>query len=323
MNQKIIPKIDISELINNGFRSSKSNKIIKNIEKACMDSGFFTIVGHGISLKLTNSILNISERFFNLPTKEKLKIAAKKWNKKNSNIYRGYFPSFVNGKEGLDLGDPVLEDTMTNLLSRNKFEYLNLKEVFDNRSITIIRKYFENLFNLSEILFKAIIKSFHADTKIFDKCFTRPKTLTTLRFNYYHNQNKPIEVSSEDGEKLGCETHVDSGIMTILYQSKKGGLQVQNRKNLKWYTVPYNKNAFIVNSGLALQLLTNDKFKATNHRVIFDQKKRISIPFFFEPNYNFKIDPSLLKIRKKPLYDVVNYEAFLSKSLEKFVEYNR
>ena len=27
------------------------------------------------------------------------------WNKKNKNVYRGYFPNDVNGKEGLDLGD--------------------------------------------------------------------------------------------------------------------------------------------------------------------------------------------------------------------------
>jgi len=89
---------------------------------------------------------------------------------------------------------------------------------------------------------------------------------------------------------LGCETHVDSGIFTILYQNKKGGLQVQNRKNKKWYNVPFNKNALVVNTGRALEYLSKGKFKATNHRVLWNKTKRMSIPFFFEPSYDFKMN---------------------------------
>jgi len=111
--------------------------------------------------------------------------------------------------------------------------------------------------------------------------------------------------------------------MTILYQNKKEGLQLQNKDNLKWYNVPYKKNSFIVNTELALQQLTNDKFKATNHREIYNCEKRISIPFFFEPNYDFVLNPALLKIKKKLLYKINNYETFLAQSLKKFVAYKR
>ena len=322
MNE-IVPKINISELIINGLNSSKSNKVIEQIKKACSDVGFFTIVGRDISTKLINSTLITSKKFFNLPMYKKLKVASQRWNKKNSNIYRGYFPSSVNGKEGLDIGDPNLDNSMTKILSKDRFECLNLKKVLDNKSTLTIKKYFDSLFSLGELLFKSIIKSFEADLNIVNKAFVRPKTLTTLRFNYYPKQRKPIEISTQDGEKLGCETHVDSGIMTILYQNKKGGLQVENRGNLKWYNVPYNKNSFVVNTGLALEQLTNGKFKATNHRVIFNGEKRISIPFFFEPNYDFVLNPALLKIKKKPLYKINNYEIFLAQSLKKFIEYKR
>ena len=37
--------------------------------------------------------------------KKNLNWLQKKWNKKNKNLYRGYFPNDVNGKEGLDIGD--------------------------------------------------------------------------------------------------------------------------------------------------------------------------------------------------------------------------
>ena len=321
--EKIVPKINISELIVNGLNSSKSNKVIKQIKKACLDVGFFTIVGHGIPSKLINSTLITSKKFFNLPMNKKLEVASKRWNKKNSNIYRGYFPSSVNGKEGLDIGDPILDNSMAKILSKDKIESLNLKRVLDDKSTLTIKKYFDRLFSLGELLFKSMVKSFEADLNIVNKAFVRPKTLTTLRFNYYPRQREPMEISIQDGKRLGCETHVDSGIMTILYQEKKGGLQLQNRDNLEWYNVPYDKNSFIVNTGLALQQLTNGKFIATNHRVIFNYEKRISIPFFFEPNYDFVLNPILLKIKKKSLYKINNYETFLAKSLKKFIEYKR
>jgi isopenicillin N synthase-like dioxygenase len=122
---------------------------------------------------------------------------------------------------------------------------------------------------------------------------------------------------------LGCETHVDSGIFTVLYQDKKGGLQVQNRRNKKWYDVPFNKNALIVNTGLALEYLSKGKFKATNHRVLWNKTKRMSIPFFFEPSYDFKMSPSFLNGNSYNKNKGIIFEKFLKKSLEKFIEYQR
>ena len=55
----------------------------------------------------------------------------------------------------------------------------------------------------------------------------------------------------------------------MLYQDKKGGLQVQNRKTKKWHSIPFNKEALVVNTGRALEYLSKGKFKATNHRVLW------------------------------------------------------
>ena len=152
--------------------------------------------------------------------------------------------------------------------------------------------------------------------------FSRLKTLSTLRFNYYPNQTKPVEISKQDGVALGCETHVDSGIFTLLYQDRKGGLQVQNRKNKKWYDVPFNKKALVVNTGRALEFLSKGKFKATNHRVLWNKSKRLSVPFFFEPSYDFKMNQSFLNGSKFKNNGPI-YEKFLNKSLKKFIEYQR
>tara|TARA_Y100000992_G_scaffold180681_1_gene122018 strand:- start:388 stop:1356 length:969 start_codon:yes stop_codon:yes gene_type:complete len=322
MTKNIIPTINISSIVKNGFENSKSVITINRIKEACINIGFFQITGHGISQKDIKNICKIGNKFFNSSEKNKKKLAPKKWNKKNRNIYRGYFPNSVNGKEGLDLGD--LKITPNNLKKyRSPFiEYLDLNRSFDKSSIKSLSNYFDNIFSLSEILFKGIIKLYKKDESISNRAFSRLKTLSTLRFNYYPNQTKPVEISKQDGVALGCETHVDSGVFTILYQDKKGGLQVQNRKNKKWYDVPFNKNALIVNTGLALEYLSKGKFKATNHRVLWNKTKRMSVPFFFEPSYDFRMHLSFLNgsnTDKKAIF----FQDFLKRSLKKFIEYQR
>jgi len=317
-----IPTINISSLLKSDFNTLTAKNTIRKIEKACVNVGFFQIVGHGINKEKINNICKIGNKFFNSSNENKNKLAPKKWNKKNKNIYRGYFPNTVNGKEGLDLGDLKIETRHLKKYKSPYIEYLNLRKSFSKSSIKILSNYFDDIFSLSEILFKSIIKLYKKDVRISNQAFSRIKTLSTLRFNYYPNQTKPVEISKQDGVALGCETHVDSGIFTILYQDKKGGLQVQNRKNKKWYDVPFNKNALIVNTGLALEYLSKSKFKATNHRVLWNKTKRLSVPFFFEPSYDFRMSPTFLnnsKSKEKGLF----FENFLKNSLKKFIEYQR
>ena len=322
MKKNFIPTIDISKCIIKEFNPD-NQKIFRKIKKACIEVGFFQITGHGINKKLINRITKIAHNFFNSKKGNKYKLAPKKWNKSNANLYRGYFPSDVNGKEGLDIGDPMITDTFVKRIKKRKIEKLNLSKSISKSSVKVINKYYEEIFNLSELLFKIIISASNKNHQLSKTAFERVKTLSTLRFNFYPKQKKPIEISKEDGVALGCETHVDSGIFTVLYQDRKGGLQVQNRKNKKWYNVPFNKSALIVNTGLALEYLTSGKYKATNHRVLWNKQKRLSIPFFFEPSFDFKMNKTFFF---KTTYDKslgINYDSFLKNSLKKFVEYKR
>ena len=52
MSKNIIPTINISSIIKNGFDSSKSINTINKIKKACINIGFFQITGHGIKKKI-------------------------------------------------------------------------------------------------------------------------------------------------------------------------------------------------------------------------------------------------------------------------------
>jgi isopenicillin N synthase-like dioxygenase len=100
-----IPTINISSLLKSEFKSIAAKNTIKKIEKACVEVGFFQVIGHGINKKNINDISKVGKNFFSTSMKNKMKLAPKKWNKLNKNVYRGYFPNDVNGKEGLDIGD--------------------------------------------------------------------------------------------------------------------------------------------------------------------------------------------------------------------------
>ncbi len=322
MKRNLIPTINISSLIKDGYHCNKSIKTINKIKEACINIGFFQVTGHGINQKNIRDICKVGNKFFNSSEKNKKKLSPKKWNPKNKNVYRGYFPNNVNGKEGLDIGDLKVTQKYAKRLKNQYIEYINLTKSLDKKSIKILSSYFDSIFILGEALFKSIIKLYKKNTHTSKEAFSRLKTLSTLRFNYYPNQTKPVEISKEDRVALGCETHVDSGIFTILYQDKKGGLQVQNRKTKKWHNVPFNNNALVVNTGRALEFLSKGKFKATNHRVLWNKKKRMSIPFFFEPSYDFKMNVDFLNAKKINNKGLI-YEKFLNQSLKKFIEYQR
>jgi len=176
MTKNLIPTIDISSLVNQDFNSNKSVKTINKIKKACINIGFFQIVGHGISKKNIKNICNVGNKFFNSSEKNKKKLAPKKWNYKNKNIYRGYFPNDVNGKEGLDIGDLKVTKNYAKTKKKQYIEYINLNKSFDKKSIKILSKYFDEIFTLGEILFKSIIKLYNKDINNSKIVFSRLKT---------------------------------------------------------------------------------------------------------------------------------------------------
>ena len=51
MSKNFIPTINISSLIKNNFETQNAFKTIKDIEKACVNVGFFQITRHGINQK--------------------------------------------------------------------------------------------------------------------------------------------------------------------------------------------------------------------------------------------------------------------------------
>jgi isopenicillin N synthase-like dioxygenase len=71
-SQDVIPVIDIN-LLRIGTGSQKAD-VAKQIDRACKNIGFFSVVGHGIPKELIRAAWEVTASYFVLPAEEKEKI---------------------------------------------------------------------------------------------------------------------------------------------------------------------------------------------------------------------------------------------------------
>ena len=314
------PRVDVAPLLGGRPDASAARRVREQLRRACTDVGFVTVTGHGVARETALAAVSAAGRFFGLPDGDKLAAAPRRWNPGNANVYRGYFPSSVQGKEGLDVGEPLLDDP--SLLARPYHERNVFPSALAPTDRAAIARYFAALSGLGTTLLGSLAAALGGDPRLVERGFSRPASLSTLRFNRYPASERPVSISKEDGAALCCEEHVDSGFLTLLYQDEGGGLQLR-RSDGRWVDVEPDPESFIVNTGLALERMTGRQLAATLHRVRYKRRPRLSVPFFLEPVPDFRINPRSLGLPLASCGASPAYESFLRESLAKFPEYAR
>lgn len=71
-----VPTIDISLYVQDPT-SLEASKVIAQVREACMTTGFFELVGHGVERSLQDQVFEAGRRLFSLPYKEKEKMDRK------------------------------------------------------------------------------------------------------------------------------------------------------------------------------------------------------------------------------------------------------
>jgi non-haem dioxygenase in morphine synthesis N-terminal len=93
-----IPTVDISPYLEDPS-SAASAAVVTQIREACISSGFFQIINHGIASSLQQKVLQGAKLFFELPVEEKTKL--------EGSDARGYE---VIGKQALEVGKQDMKE---------------------------------------------------------------------------------------------------------------------------------------------------------------------------------------------------------------------
>ncbi|OVA12445.1 Isopenicillin N synthase [Macleaya cordata] len=312
----VVPAISNVSVLNCiDLSCSDIQKSVSLLKQACLDSGFFYVINHGITQEFIDEVFEQSRRFFDLPIDDKMRLLR---NEKN----RGYTPVLdelldpknqVNGdyKEGYYIGVEVSEDDPA---SQKPFYGPNLWPSTDLLPgwRETMEKYHREALEVAKAVAKIIALALDLDSDFFDKPEMLGEPIATLRLLHYEGR-----VSNPDRGIYGAGAHSDYGLITLLATDDNLGLQICKDKDAKpqiWEYVAPLKGAFIVNLGDMLERWSNCIFRSTLHRVLCNGQERYSIAFFVEPSHECVVEclPSCKSETNPPKFPPVTCGTYLS-----------
>jgi isopenicillin N synthase-like dioxygenase len=260
-----IPVIDLAD---------GSLDVTAQIGQACREWGFFQVVNHGVPKELLNRMLDLGAHFYAKPMEEKLAYACKD----PGTAPEGYGSRMlVKEEQVMDWRDYIDHHTLP-LSRRNPSRwpsdpphYRSSMEEFSDETCKLARR-----------ILGHISESLGLPTQFLEDAVGEPAQ--NIVINYYPTCPQPQLT-------LGLQAHSDMGAITLLLQDDVAGLQV--KKNNQWFTVQPIRDAFVVNLGDMLQILSNDKYRSVEHlTVVNGERSRKSVAIFYDPAKNRLISPA-------------------------------
>ncbi len=248
-----------------------------DLGRACRETGFFLLTGHGISDTLQDSVLREVDRLFDLPNDEKEPLSILR-NRHNRGWAATGSESLdetsgqIDRKEAFNIGLD-LEPDDPRVLRGEPFRGVNVWPDLPGFRATML-KYFTAVWKLGVDLHGPIARDLGLSETHFEDYFDAP--MATLRLLRY-----PPATGAAD--EIGAGAHTDYGSVTLLLTDGEPGLQVRPRDG-DWIDVPHAPGAYVVNIGDCLMRWTNDIYVSTPHRVLPPRHRRRSVAFFLDPN---------------------------------------
>ncbi|KAJ6443693.1 C6 transcription factor [Purpureocillium lavendulum] len=287
-----LPVVDVSPFLRDP-KSKEGKQVIDDVRAACISTGFFQMIGHGVPASLQSSVFKAAATFFALPKETKLALDAR------TNVgYRGYDAMATqlyeddvlpDLKEGFFAGTDMPVDD-PRVQAKRFFMGPNVWPPFDQLASRDFREpveaYYRAMTQLCHSVLDLIAATLPYGPEIFDE-FKANDPACPLRLLHY-----PPTPAQGDGSKrqLGSSAHTDFGAVTLLLQDDHAGLEVQDSGTGDWIGVPPRSDAYVVNMGDMISRITDGLYKSSVHRVINKNiDDRYSVVYFFDGNIDYKL----------------------------------
>ena len=248
---------------------------VADLGRACRDTGFFLISGHGIPDTLIADVFARADTFFALPEAEKRKLDIRDnphnrgWAAEGSEALDEK-SGVMDRKEAFNVGFDLPPDD-PRVIAGEPFRGVNIWPDLPGFRDTMLA-YYTAALDFGVALHAAFEEELGLPAGFFAPHFTAP--MATLRVLRYPAATEP---------GIGAGAHSDYGSITLLMTDGVAGLQVKPRGG-DWTDVPHVPSAYVVNIGDCLMRWTNDTYVSTPHRVLAPERIRRSIAFFLDPN---------------------------------------
>jgi isopenicillin N synthase-like dioxygenase len=259
-HQPTIPTIDLEGIIN-GDETVRS-EIIAKIKEASENWGFFQIVNHGIPQSAMDGVIDGVGRFHEQESEVKKELYTRDFTKKfvyNSNfdLYKAPASNWRDTIFCVMAPQPPKPEDFPVVCRDSIIEYSN------------------HVKNLGSTLFELLSEALGLEPNHLKEIGC---TEGLFLIGHYYPACPEPELT------LGTSNHTDSGFLTLLIQDQIGGLQILHQD--QWIDIPPLPGALVINIADLLQLITNDKFKSVNHRVLAKNiGPRISVACFFRTQF--------------------------------------
>nr|XP_043635356.1 hyoscyamine 6-dioxygenase-like [Erigeron canadensis] len=271
------------------------SEIVQQILKACQEFGLFQVINHGVSDDMMADMMVLYTEFFNLPVEDKLVVYAEKYGGQDCALYTSgldfakeevhyWKDTLKHGCHPLENHTPSWPDKPT-----------RYRDEVGRYSIEVRKMAFQILDLIGEGLG---LNKGHFEEVSCEQAMVN---------NYY-------PLCPDPSLAMGIGSHTDPNLITFLQQDQYG-LQLQ--KDGKWLGIEPIPNAFVVNLGYQLQIISNGKLKSAQHRVVTNSKAaRTSIGTFFGPSLS--LNPTVIGPAKE-LVTSTSPQMFKSYLYEEFM----
>ncbi|MBY6115623.1 isopenicillin N synthase family oxygenase [Mameliella alba] len=270
----MIPRLDARKI------AARAPETLAALRAGAMESGFLTVYGTAITPARMRFVLAAYRAFFDLPETEKRRVdmaatgSNRGWGAPQSEqVDPEANPDY---KQVFDCGFAV-PDSGLSVYAENLWP--DRPEGFRQ----VIEAYYRDAMEVATDILRGIAEAIGEDPRFFDDKFARPMAL--LRGNYY--PPRPDWAGEKD---YGIAAHTDYGCLTLLGTDGVPGLEVLTPED-NWVPVRADPGEFIINFGEMLEIWTGGRVKATLHRVRGSAEERISVPLFFNPDYDTNVAP--------------------------------